>query len=253
MTGRISAPASLLAGFLLAAIFGGAGSATAQAEDPVVLVKADPSVLPWLADPDSLLRDEPLELVVYDPKLNQEAPAGAVADCAALGVAQEAGHYPVTSRGMARESVVSDLCALGARYTRATFEPTDAPKQTLHLDVLDHWSAWFQLAVTANVADAVADAVGQGVSLGRFSEPSLVGCGPRAIDLQGPWAVSADNACDQIYLRVVGDEYTASGTRRPIVFYVLQATGGTLRVGGYTAVAPHPATGVWTPVTFLEK
>ncbi len=230
-----------------------AGSAQASSEDPVILVKADPAVVGWLADPDSLLREDPLAVWAYDSARNTETPAGTVASCAALSGAQAAGHYPTTSRDMARESVVTDVCALGARYRQATFNVTDAPEQTLHLDVLDHWSAWFQLAVTANVADAVEAAVRSGVSLGNLSEPSLAGCGPRAIDLQDPWAVSAANGCDEVYLRVVGDEYTASGKRRPIVFYLLAATGGTLRVGGYTAVAPHPATGVWTPVEFLEN
>lgn len=227
-------------------------TASAEESDPVVLVRMLPSVLAWFADPDLLLREEPLEMSKYDEATRQEVVVPPVNDCATLQSNQAQGFYTYTSLGMARESLVSEVCRLGQRYRTATFEPTEAPKQTLHADVLDLWSAWFQLAVSANVADAVERAVESGVSLGAFREPSLAGCGPRAVERQDPWTVTAANKCDSLYLSVVGEEHTASGKMRPIVFYHLGATGGSLRTSGYTAVAPHPATGVWTPLTFLE-
>ena len=101
-------------------------------------------------------------------------------------------------------------------------------------------------------ADAVEEAVERGVPLGGFQEPSLAGCGPRAVERKDPWTVTAENKCDSLYLSVIGEEHTASGKMRPIVFYHLSATGGSLRTSGYTAVAPHPVTGVWTPLVFLK-
>ncbi len=227
--------------------------AGADETDPVVLVRLSPDVVAWFADPDLLLREEPLAMEIYDPATQSATDREPVADCATLRTAQAEGYYARTSAAMARETVVTDVCRMGNRYRAATFEPTDAPKHTLHADVLDLWSAWFQLAVSANVADAVEEAVRRGVSLGAFREPSLTPCGPRAVERKGPWTINAQNQCDGLYLSVVGEEYTASGKMRPVVFYFLSATGGSLRTGGYTAVAPHPATGVWTPVQFLER
>ncbi|MEQ8587157.1 MAG: hypothetical protein RLO01_11520 [Thalassobaculaceae bacterium] len=226
--------------------------AAADGSDPVVLVRVLPSVLAWFADPDSLLREEPLEMSNYDTATNTETPAPPVTDCTTLQARQADGYYTYTTIGMAREALVTDLCRLGGRYGSATVEPTESPKHTLHADVLDLWSAWFQLAVSANVADAVAKAVETGVPLGGFEEPSLAGCGPRAVERKDPWTVAAQNKCDSLYLSVVGEEHTASGKMRPIVFYHLKATGGSLRTSGYTAVAPHPETGVWTPLVFLD-
>jgi|GEM_PF-3863089 len=223
-----------------------------QETDPVVLVRLSPDVIAWFADRDRLLREEPLALEAYDAGTNTVSEVPAVSDCAALSAAQARGEYAFTTQGMAREALVTDVCRLGARYGAATFEPTQAPKHTLHADVLDLWSAWFQLAVSANVADAVEDAVRRGVSLGAFREPSLEPCGPRAVERKDPWTITAVNRCDGLYLSVVGEEYTASGKMRPIVFYHLNATGGSLRTGGYTAVAPHPASGVWTPLEMLR-
>lgn len=225
----------------------------AREADPVVLVRLTPAVIAWFADPDLLLREEPLQMSRYDEDTKKDIDVPLVADCATLQANQEKGFYTYTTRGMARETLVTDACRLGQRYLGATFEETDSPKHTLHADVLDLWSAWFQLAVSANVADAVEEAVDKGVSLGAFREPSVVGCGPRAVERKDPWTITAANTCDGLYLSVVGEEYTASGKMRPIVFYHLNATGGSLRVGGYTAVAPHPATGVWTPMMFFEE
>lgn len=242
---------SILSLLLLTA--GWAGPALAQLKDPVVLVRLMPSVIGWLSDPDSLLRDEPLEMVSEDTATGKLTPIPPVADCKSLQAAQAAGNFTVTTLAMARESVVSDVCRVGQRYVTAKFETTESPKTTLHADVLFLWSAWFQLTITANVADAVEDAVRRGVSLGAFSEPSVASCGPHAVERKDPWTITAINNCDTLYLSVVGEEYTASGAMHPIVFYHLNATGGTLRTGGYTAVAPHPASGVWTPIEMLER
>lgn len=240
----------LCACLVLAGMFG--RPAAAQQADPVVLVRLLPSVLTWFADPDLLLRDEPLEMSGYDETTKTDVALPPVTDCATLRSNQAAGYYTYTSYGMAREALVTEVCELGQRYRGAAFEPTEAPKHTLHAGVLDLWSAWFQLAVSANVADAVEVAVERGIPLGGFQEPSLAGCGPRAVERKDPWTVTAENKCDSLYLSVVGEEYTASGKMRPIVFYHLSATGGSLRTSGYTAVAPHPATGVWTPLSFLR-
>jgi hypothetical protein len=227
--------------------------AVAQERDPVVLVRLTPEILAQFADPDLLLREGPLEMSKYDEATKKDVETAPVTDCATLKANQEAGFYAYKTQGMAQEAVVSDICRIGQRYAAATFEETTSPKHTLHADVLDLWSAWFQLAVSANVADAVEAAVERGVSLGAFKEPSLVDCGPRAVERKDPWTITASNRCDGLYLSIVGEEYTASGKMRPIVFYHLKATGGTLRTGGYTAVAPHPASGVWTPLQFLDR
>ena len=228
-------------------------SETAPEKDPVVLVRLNPDILPLFADPDLLLRQEPLEMSKYDEAKKQEVSIPPVTDCATLKEKQAEGYYTYTSQGMAQETTVSEICRLGQRYKQATFEPTTSPKHTLHADVLDLWSAWFQLAVSANVADAVEEAVERGVSLGGFREPSLEACGPRAVERKDPWTITATNKCDGLYLSVVGEEYTAAGKMRPIVFYHLSATGGSLRTGGYKAVAQHPASGVWTPLQFLQR
>lgn len=242
----------LLLGVCLAVAAVSGRPATAEESDPVVLVRMLPSVLSWFADPDLLLREEPLEMSKYDEATKKDVVVPPVTDCATLQANQAEGFYTYTSYGMARESLVSEVCRLGQRYRTATFEATEAPKHTLHADVLDLWSAWFQLAVSANVADAVEVAVERGVPLGGFQEPSLAGCGPRAVERKDPWTVTAENTCDSLYLSVVGEEHTASSKMRPIVFYHLSATGGSLRTSGYTAVAPHPVTGVWTPLVFLK-
>lgn len=233
----------------------GAGQAVAAApeKDPVVLVRLTPEILAQFAEPDLLLREAPLEMSKYDEAAKQDVVIPPVTDCVTLKARQEEGYYTFTSQGMAQETVVSDVCRMGARYKAATFEETTAPKHTLHADVLDLWSAWFQLAVSANVADAVDEAVQRGVSLGGFREPSLEACGPRAVERKDPWTITAANKCDGLYLSIVGEEYTASGKMRPVVFYHLNATGGSLRTGGYTAVGRHPASGVWTPVQFLPR
>lgn len=227
--------------------------AVAQEKDPVILVRLLPSVMAWFTDPDRLLREDPLPMEIYDPATQKTTEREPVTDCETLVAAQAEGYYTRTSAAMAQESVVTDICVVGLRFRTATFEATQAPKHTLHADVLDLWSAWFQLAVTANVADAVDAAVAKGVSLGAFQEPSLVSCGPRAVERKDPWTITAVNKCDGLYLSIVGEEYTASGKMRPIVLYHLNATGGSLRTGGYTVVAPHPASGVWTPIQFLER
>lgn len=242
----------------LTLVVSGAGPAVAQTvatpeKDPVVLVRLTPAVLGWFADPDLLLREEPLEMEVYDAKTDTTTPSDPVTSCADLSAKQDAGYYARTSQSMAQETVVTDICRMGRRYGAATFEETTAPKHTLHADVLDLWSAWFQLAVSANVSDAVEEAVERGTSLGSFHEPSLEACGPRSLERKDPWTIATGNKCDELYLSVVGEEYTASGKMRPIVFYHLQATGGSLRTGGYTAVAQHPASGVWTPLQFLKR
>ncbi|WP_028794943.1 hypothetical protein [Thalassobaculum salexigens] len=245
---------------ILAAI--GAGPAAAQTpaqtpasseKDPVVLVRLTPEILAQFADPDLLLRQGPLEMSKYDEATKKDVVIPPVTDCSTLRARQEEGYYTYTSQGMAQETVVSDVCRMGERYAAATFEETTAPKHTLHADVLDLWSAWFQLAVSANVADSVAEAVERGVSLGAFHEPSLESCGPRAVERKDPWTITARNKCDGLYLSIVGEEFTASGKVRPVVFYHLNATGGSLRTGGYTAVDRHPASGVWTPVQFLSR
>ena len=233
-----------------------AGPVTAQTvpeKDPVVLVRLTPEILAQFADPDLLLREGPLEMSNYDEATKTEVPIEPVTDCDTLEARQAEGYYTYTTHGMAQETVISDVCRMGRRYTAATFEETTSPKHTLHADALDLWSAWFQLAVSANVADAVEEAVERGTALGAFHEASLDSCGPRAVERQDPWTIRAGNKCDQLYLSVVGEEYTASGKMRPIVFYHLQATGGSLRTGGYTAVARHPASGVWTPLQFLKQ
>ncbi|MDF1790578.1 MAG: hypothetical protein P1U88_01640 [Thalassobaculaceae bacterium] len=231
----------------------GGRAVAAQEADPIVLVRLTPAVVGWFADPNLLLREEPLAMVKYDSGTDKLIPTAPANNCVELAEKQADGFYTETTVDMARETVISDICRLGQRYKAATFEETAAPKHTLHADVLELWSAWFQLAVSSNVADAVEEAVGRGVSLGAFQEPSVEGCGPRAVERKDPWTITAANNCDGLYLSVVGEEYTASGKMRPIVFYHMNATGGSLRVGGYTAVAPHPATGVWTPLQFLER
>ncbi|WPZ33346.1 hypothetical protein T8K17_19165 [Thalassobaculum sp. OXR-137] len=245
--------ARLILGLAVVLTVFGARSAAALDKDPVTLVRLNPAIVAWFADPDLLLREDPLEMEIYDPKADKTTATDPVDTCADLEAKQAEGYYAGTTIGMARETVVSDVCRLGQRYATATFEATESPKHTLHADVLDLWSAWFQLAVSANVSDAVRDAVDRGVSLGAFREPSLANCGPRAVERKDPWTITAANKCDGLYLSVVGEEYTGSGKMRPIVFYHLNATGGSLRTGGYVAVAPHPASGVWTPLQFLSR
>ncbi|WP_420565683.1 hypothetical protein [Thalassobaculum sp.] len=238
----------------LVAVSAGPAVAAASAEkDRVVLVRLTPEILAQFADPDLLLREGPLEMSKYDETTKKDVTVPPVTDCATLRALQDEGYYTYTSQGMAQETVVSDVCRMGERYRAASFEETTSPKHTLHADVLDLWSAWFQLAVSANVADAVEEAVKRGVSLGGFREPSLESCGPRAVERKDPWTITAANKCDGLYLSVVGEEYTASGKMRPVVFYHLNAIGGSLRTGGYTAVGRHPATGVWTPMQFLGR
>lgn len=222
-----------------------------QERDPVVLVRLTPEILAQFADPGLLLREGPLEMSKYDETSNKEVTIPPVTDCPTLRARQAEGYYTYTTQGMAQETVVSDVCRMGERYKAATFEETTSPELTLHADVLDLWSAWFQLAVSANVADAVSEAVERGVALGAFREPSMETCGPRAVARKDPWTITAENKCDGLYLSVVGEEFTASGKMRPVVFYHLNATGGSLRTGGYTAVGRHPASGVWTPLQFL--
>lgn len=241
----------LALGLALAAF--GARPAAAVEKDPVVLVRLTPEILAQFADPDLLLREAPLEMSKYDAATKQDVAIPPVSDCATLQAKQAEGYYTYTTQGMAQETVISDVCRMGRRYMAATFEETTSPKHTLHADVLDLWSAWFQLAISANVADAVEEAVERGTALGAFHEPSLEACGPRAVDRKDPWTITTSNKCDGLYLSVVGEEFTASGKMRPIVFYHLQATGGTLRTGGYTAVARHPVSGVWTPLQFLQR
>ena len=238
---------------LIAFVAGPVMAQTVSEKDPVVLVRLTPKILAQFADPDLLLREGPLEMSNYDEATKKEVPIDPVTDCATLEARQAEGYYTYTTQGMAQEALISDVCRMGQRYKMATFEETTSPKHTLHADVLDLWSAWFQLAVSANVADAVEEAVERGTSLGAFHEPSLEACGPRSLDRKDPWTIQTGNKCDTLYLSVVGEEYTASGKMRPIVFYHLQATGGSLRTGGYTAVARHPASGVWTPLQFLTQ
>jgi hypothetical protein len=226
--------------------------ARAQTGD-LVSVRLMPSVMAFFQDPDMLLRDEPLRMVILEPSIGNTLAGPIANDCASLETAQAQGYFPATPQGQALEPLASDLCRITGRYRATVFETIEAPTLTLHADVLDLWSAWFQLAVSANVADAVEDAVRRGISLGGFEEPSLLPCGPRAVDRKDPWTVTAVNSCDSIYLSVVGEEVMASGEMRPIVFYHLSATGGTLRVAGYAVVAPHPASGVWTPVQMLGR
>lgn len=227
--------------------------ARADDGDPVTVVRASPDILAWLADPALLLREQPIAMTAYDPATNKETEAGRITGCEALAAAQEAGHYPRTSQGMALESVASGLCALSARYDGAVFEPVETPAITLGDRPLARWSAWFQLAAIPNVADAIEAAVGQGVSLANFEHPSTEGCGAYTVVERDAVSFTARNACDETYVLLVGREHTAAGHARPIVFYVLSAIGGTLRAGSYAAVDHHPATGVWTPVEFLEE
>lgn len=229
--------------------------ATAHADNagPVAMVRASPDILAWLTDPGSLLREQPIAMTAYDPTADKETEAGLAADCESLAAAQEAGHYPRTGRGMALESVASGLCALNARYRGATFEPVETLAITLDDQPLAKWSAWFQLAAIPNVADAIEAAVGQGVSLAAFAHPSTEGCGTYTEVERDAVSFTARNGCDESYVLLVGQEITATGHVRPIVFYVLSAIGGTLRAGSYATVDRHPVTGVWTPIEFLEE
>lgn len=230
-----------------------AGPGVDTRTDPVTTVRATPSVVDWLANPSGLLAEQPIAMTIYDPKTNSNTPAGTVADCSALAAAQAAGHYPVTSRGMAMESLAASLCALNARYEAARFERIEGVAPALGERPLERWSAWFQLAAIPNVADAIAAAVERGTSLAEFTHPSTEGCGAYAMAERDAVSFTARNTCDESYVLLVGQEVTAAGRTRPIVFYILAAVGGSLRVAGYAAVDRHPDTGVWTPVDFLGE